>query len=282
MDMAAGGTFALPATRMQRVQAAGAIAVSHRRGATRLDRLYQDAAAKIRIPRGEGSGLEAVLINTAGGLTGGDRLGWTVSVGAGADCVVTTQACEKVYRAEAGHAGVSVAIDVAEGGRLAWLPQESILFDRSALVRRLDADIAPGARALFCESALFGRAAMGEAVSTGLYRDRWRIRRAGQIVHAEDLAIGGEVAALLARTAVAGGSRALATVLLVADDAVDMLDPARALVGERGGVSAWEVAGSGKLLARLHDEDGYCLRKRLIPLLSLLNGRAPLPKSWSL
>ncbi|TIU63331.1 MAG: urease accessory protein UreD, partial [Mesorhizobium sp.] len=49
-----------------------------------------------------------------------------------------------------------------------------------------------------------------------------------------------------------------------------------------GGASFWSVGRSGKLLARLTAGDGYQLRKRLVPLVELLNGRAGLPKLWSL
>ncbi|TIM59883.1 MAG: urease accessory protein UreD, partial [Mesorhizobium sp.] len=50
----------------------------------------------------------------------------------------------------------------------------------------------------------------------------------------------------------------------------------------QGDASVWSVKKSGKLLARLFAEDGYQLRKRLVPLVELLNGRAGLPKLWSL
>ena len=46
--------------------------------------------------------------------------------------------------------------------------------------------------------------------------------------------------------------------------------------------SVWSVKASGKLLARLYAGDGYQLRQRLVPLVGLLNGRAGLPKLWSL
>ena len=80
-----------------------------RGGRTRIGRLYQEGAAKIRMPRTSADPLEAVLINTAGGLTGGDRLDWAVDVGDGASATVTTQACEKVYRAASDGAEVSAA-----------------------------------------------------------------------------------------------------------------------------------------------------------------------------
>lgn len=277
-------TIATEAERLlpQRVAARGAIAVRLRDGRTRLERLLQDGAAKIRMPRADGDPLEAVLINTAGGLTGGDRLAWEAEAGSGASMVMTTQASEKVYRASSGHAEVAVRLSVGEGGRIAWLPQETIMFDRAAFSRRLEVDLAEGATALIAEATVFGRSAMGEAVERGMFRDRWRVSRAGRLIHAEDFAVGPDVCAALSQRAALGGSAAMATVLQVGADAESWLDRVREIIGDDGGASAWSVGGTGKLLARLHVGNGYGLRKRLVPLLGLLNGRAGLPKCWSL
>ncbi|GLS29993.1 urease accessory protein [Mesorhizobium albiziae] len=266
----------------QRVSARAELSISHLHGRPRLSRLYQEGAAKIRLPRVDDGPLEAVLINTAGGLTGGDRLHWSVDVGTMAAATITTQACEKVYRAGDGRAEVSCGLSVGAGGRLAWLPQETIVFERAAFSRHLDADLGDGAEALIVEATVFGRRAMGEAVGHAMFRDRWRIRRNGRLIHAEDFAIGPDVAGTLSRAAVTGGDIAVATVLLICDDAPERLEAARAIVGDEGGVSAWSVGQSGKLLARLFATDSYTLRKRLVPLIELLNGQAGLPKIWSL
>ncbi|MCV0395131.1 MAG: urease accessory protein UreD [Rhizobiaceae bacterium] len=268
--------------RSQRVAASGSIMAEWRDGRSRLARLRQEGAAKIRLPRLASGPMEAVLINTAGGLTGGDRLTWHVEASAGAAVTATTQACEKIYRSSEGRAEVSATVAAGEGASVAWLPQETILFDRSALTRRLEAELAPGARGLFVEAAIFGRRAMGETAATVSFRDRWRIRAGGRLVHAEEFAIGPEAGETLAQRAVAGGKTAVATVLLVGEDAEQHLDAARAASGDAGGASFWRIAGTGKLLARILAEDGYALRLRLVPLLSLLNGEAGLPKVWSL
>lgn len=275
-------TEPIPTAEMQRVSAVGRLAVRRSAGRSRLARLYQEGAAKIRMPAVDADPFEAVLINTAGGLTGGDRLSWQVEVDDGAAASVTTQACEKVYRSAGGRAEVSCSLGVGRDACLAWLPQETIVYREAALARRFEVDLAPGARLLMAEATVFGRLAMGESVDRGMFRDRWRVRRDGRLVHAEDFAVGPDIAATLARSAATGGATAMATVLLVDDDPARHLDAVRAIVGERGGASVWSVGGSGKLLARLVEEDGYCLRRRLVPLLDLLNGKAGLPKTWSL
>lgn len=266
----------------QRVDARARLAVDLRAGRTRIAELYQEGAAKIRLPAVLGDPLEAILINTAGGLTGGDRIGWSIEVGACASAVVTTQACEKVYRAGSGRAEVDVALSVGPGARLAWLPQETIAYDRSAFRRRLDVHLAPDSSALIAEATVFGRLAMGERVERALFSDRWRVRVGERLVHAEDFAIGPDVAGTLAAPAATGGAIAVATVLLVSADAADRLGAVRDILGEDGAASAWSVGGTGKLLARLVAADGYLLRGRLAPLLGLLNGAAGLPKTWSL
>jgi urease accessory protein len=251
-------------------------------GRTRLRRLYQDGAAKIRMPAVSADPLEAVLINTAGGMTGGDRIAWEVDVGAAASASNTPLACEKIYRAASDHAEVRVKLSVGENGRIAWLPQETIVFDQAAFARTLDVELAVGAEALVLEATVFGRLAMGEHVTKGNFHDRWRVRQDGELIHAEDFRIGPDIAATLDRPAIAGGAVAMATLLLVSPRAEALLDPVLEIVSDQGSASAWSVRKSGKLLARLYAGDGYRLRQRLVPLVELLNGKAGLPKLWSL
>jgi urease accessory protein len=265
----------------QRVAGTGGLAVAAEGGRTRLVRLYQDGAARIRLPRRDAKGIEAVLINTAGGLTGGDRIAWDIEVGAGASLTTTTQASEKVYRSAGGEALVNARAAVASGARLAWLPQETILYNGAALSRRLDVMLEPDSQALLVEAVVLGRKAHGETVHRGLFRENWRVSCAGHIVHAEALALGPDISGTARQRATLGAATAFATVLAVGGEPQPLLAEVRDICGEQGGASAWTVAGTGKLLARLVAEDGYALRSRLVPLLRLLNGRAELPKLWS-
>lgn len=269
-------------TRLQRVEGTGLIHVKHDGTSSRLSRLHQEGAAKIRLPHRTSDALEAILINTAGGLTGGDRIAWNVEADAGASVVVTTQACEKLYRASYGHAEAACSIKAGAGAHVAWLPQETIAYNGSAFFRRLDVDLHGDASALILEATMFGRKAMGETVTNARFRDRWRVRRDGRLIHAEDFCIGPDVAHQLERTAVTGGSAAVATLLMVGPDCEERLDAVRDVIGDAGSASAWSVSGTGKLLARLVAVDSYSLRARLVPLLMMLNGQAGLPKTWSL
>ncbi|MBB2693614.1 UNVERIFIED_ORG: urease accessory protein [Rhizobium esperanzae] len=272
-------TIAAAGTRPQRAEGRGYLAAKLLDGRTRLRELYQEGAAKIRLPDTFDASMEAVIINTAGGLTGGDRMDWSVTAGAGTKIDVTTQACEKIYKASAGTAEVTTRIEVGVGARVDWLPQETILFDRAALFRRLDVDLDESAEFLAVEAVLLGRKAMGETVDRGLFRDRWRIRRSGRLIHAEELRLSEGVAALSARQAVLGGQVAFATLLYAGPLAEAYLGRVRPLLeGAMGGASAW----SNKLIVRLAAADGFTLRKILIPVISVLRNGAPVPKVWNL
>ena len=265
-------------TKYQRAEGTARLAVSYDGTITRLDRLYQEGAAKIRLPQTGCSHVEAILINTAGGMTGGDQLNWQIDAAAGAEAVVTTQACEKIYRSLDGPpATVETRISLGAGARLDWLPQETILFDRSALRRSLDVTLAADSAFLAVEAMVFGREAMGESIGQAAFHDRWRIHRQGRLIFADDLRFESPVSALLARSAVGGRARALATILLVAPHAERRLEPLHAAMP---GFAA--SAFDGKLLARLIAGDAYRLRQRLVPALEFLRDGKPLPKAWAL
>jgi urease accessory protein len=262
--------------QLQRAQGVARVSVRADGRETRLERLYQEGCAKIRLPRdAEATGLEAVLINTAGGLTGGDRLAWRADAEAGARLTLTTQACERIYRASADAAKVMVQLSVGEGAELHWLPQETLLFDEGALVRSLDADLTANASLLAVEAVVLGRTAMGERVHRGGLRDRWRVRREGRLVFADEVRMEGEIARLTQAAPVLAGGCAFASLLLVATDAEARLPAVRAALNAAGGASAFD----GKLFARIAAPDGRALRRTLIPALEALRGAA-LPRVW--
>ncbi len=255
------------------------------------ERIFQQGCAKIRFPAMAGGGAsEAVLINTSGGLTGGDRLQWRVEAGAAARVTATTPAFEKIYRAgPGGPARVEAVIEAGAGAHVAWLPQETLMFEGGSLERRIDAELADDATLLAVEAVVLGRTARGETVRSGRFRDSWRVRRGGVLIHAEETRLDGDIAGLGAQAAALSGMSAFATVLLVGEALDARLEDARRIVQHRGGhgaASAWRIGRHGKLLARLVAKDGYELRLRLVPLLDLLirqaQQSAQLPRIWSI
>lgn len=272
---------------MQRTRGSARLAIRHLDGRTRLGRLYQEGAAKIRLPQTHnGPALDAVLINTAGGLTGGDRFNWSIDIGQNAQTIITTQACEKIYRSLDGSADIDTRIHVGSGAALSWLPQETIVFDRSALTRRLEIDLAPDAGLLLIEPVIFGRQAMGESVRNARFSDRWRIRRDGRLLHSEDLKLSGDIQALLAKSSVTGGSIAMATMLFVHPDVSEQVEPLRRLLAPDGcGVSAIRSSAGDRLIIRAVAPGGLALRKLLVPAIDycnrILTGNG-LPKIWNI
>lgn len=263
----------------QRTKAAARLVTKYALGKTRLDVFYQESAAKIRIPESYDGRMEAVLINTSGGLTGGDRIAWQVEAGENTNVTVTTQACERVYKSSGGHAEVNTILKAAAGSTLHWLPQETILFDQGALRRTLDVELDETAEFIGLEAVLLGRKAMGEIVETGLFRDRWRVRRKGQLIHAEDVCLSGDLKALVAKSPVLSSNQAFATLLYCGRRAEALLPKLRAFLHDKSaGISHW----NGKLVIRLVAPEGYDLRKVLIPAISLLRNGEPAPKVWNL
>jgi urease accessory protein len=247
-------------------------------GRTVRTEVAESGGFRARFPNTFNPSCEAVLINTGGGMTGGDALATSIAVEAGAAAVVTTQAAEKIYRSQGPATEVSTRLEVGAGAVLHWLPQEAILFGRAHLRRHLEAEIAPDATLIACESVYFGRAAMGEALDEAALRDRWRIRRGGRLIFAEDVRLEGHVADILSRPAIAGGARAVATVLMVAPGALARLDAARAALANA--VSECGVSGfDGMLIARFLSPDAAALRADLARFMINLTG-APLPRSW--
>lgn len=271
-------TLALP--RLQRSRGRAEVAVVHADGRTRLQRLFQQGCAKAILPRIHGSVPEAVLVNTAGGVTGGDEIAWFLDSGPGAALVATTQAAERIYRSAGGAAGIRTRLALGTGARLDWLPQETILFDGARLDRRLEIDMAADARLLALETLVLGRRAMGESLATGSIADHWRVRRAGRLVHAEALHADGDLARATAGAATLAGARSLATLILAEPAATDRIDAVRALLASLEDVTAAASGKSDILIVRILSPDAQALRTALIRLLMHIRGAA-LPRVWS-
>ncbi len=215
--------------------------------------------------------LEAVIINTAGGMTGGDRFDIDVAVGPSARLAVTTAAAEKIYRSLGPDTELAVKLAVAPGGALAWLPQETIVFDRARLRRTIDVDLAPGANLLLAEAVIFGRSAMGETVRLGQFLDRWRVRVGGTLVFAETIRLDGDIEQALAEPAIAARRVAVASVLESAGRRRDCRGGSRLrLISRRGRHIGLERAGAGaagrrrrcSAAPRSHQRAGRARRRR--------------------
>ncbi len=253
-----------------------------RDGGSHLKDLRQSGSMRVVFPR-PSSPPTAMIVNTAGGITGGDRFGIDATVGEKARLTVTTQAAERAYRAPVGTYGTVRNTLVAKAGaRLNWVPQETILFDGCALNRRLDVTLADSAEALIVEPLVFGRAAHGEVLRSGHLHDQVRISRAGKLVYADGFKLQGDIAKHLAHPASGGGAGALATLIFVSQNAETQLGAVRSLIDEKTGVLAGASLLSEDLLVfRALAPDSFDLRQLLLPVLDHLT-QDGLPICWRL
>ena len=245
-------------------------------GRTSLANLYEQGGYRLKFPKGTNA--EAVIINTGGGMAGGDQLDVDLSLGTNAHVTVTTQSAEKIYRADAQSSDIAVRLKLELGAHLAWLPQETLLFSGSRLHRTFEADLAAGASLELVESVIFGRGAMGEQLTSGNFQDRWRIRRDGKLIYADNIALQDDISAALDRVAIGKGARAIATFLCIAPDAEARLDAARSALSLSTcecGASAW----NGLLVARFAASDPAVLRRSVIAFLENFRG-VSMPRVW--
>ncbi|MEZ5751986.1 MAG: urease accessory protein UreD [Paracoccaceae bacterium] len=245
--------------------------------ATVIDDLRMQGSLKLLFPRPSSNALSSVLVNTAGGITGGDAFAVSLRAARDTRLRVTTQAAERAYRAQpTEHGRLATTIKVDAGARLDWLPQETILFDGCALDRRLIADLSEDSAFLMVEPLVFGRAAMAETLRNAAFRDRVEIRRGGTLVFADRIALQGDVAARLARPSTAAGAGAMVSLVYVAPDAEVWLNRLRADLPETAGVS---LVRDGVLFLRGLASDSHALRTWLVPMLDRLTD-GDLPRPW--
>lgn len=276
------------ALRHQRADGAAILSIGcDGSGVSRLRDLYQRAPCRLLFPDVEaGEPLQAVLLTTTGGLTGGDRTHVEFNVGADARATLTTQAAEKLYRAlpDAPPVECAVTLQAGENSWAEWLAQETILFNGARLRRSFSADLAPGSRMLAVESIVFGRQAMGEELRVGMLHDSWRIRRAGRLVWADAMRLEGDLAVVRRAPFGFGDALGCTTMLYAGADAGELVEPVRAAlqdVVECSGVTLLD----GLLIIRLLDCDTLRLRAQVISVAGLIRHSAAgvssaLPRVW--
>jgi urease accessory protein len=259
------------------IRAEGRLSLVTRRSVSRsaIGRVAEAGPLRVRFPRiTDKNRLEAILINTAGGIVGGDVLQYEIESGERTTLALTSQAAEKIYRSAGETARIKVKLMAHDGSTLAWLPQETILFDRVKVGRSLEADIAPSANVTICESVVFGRTAMGERVAMGAFEDCWRIKRGGRLVFADTTRLDGKIDSLLGKAAIANGATCIATILHVAPDADTRCEAARAALDDpeiEAGASAFE----GMLIVRMLAADSFALRRAIVNLLHAIGSSPP-------
>lgn len=252
---------------------------------TRLADLGQRSPWRVLFPHpAPGDPLTGVLVNTAGGIVGGDCARLSVAVEPAAAAVLTTQAAEKVYRSAGRDSRIDTRLAVGAGAWLEWLPQETIQFDGARLRRTLTVDAAAGSRLLAAEMVVYGRRARGERFRTGLLHDRWHVRRDGRLIWADSLSLDRDIGAAMHAPAGFAGAAAAATAVYVGDDAAELCTTARAVLADEPCRAAATMV-NGLLVVRFLDEDAQRLRRALAAVLGALRAAAAglpahVPRVW--
>lgn len=263
---------------LQRSRGFARLEVCARAGAPAVRGLRQSGSAKAFLPGRAPDA--AIFLNTSGGLTGGDRLEYALDLGSDLRLAATTQTAERAYASQGQMAEVAVQMQVAPGAHLDWLPQETLLYEGSALARDTRIDLAGPASTLLCEMIVLGRHAMGEFPAQLRLRDRRRVFRDGRIVWADSLMVDAGALARQGSAAILGNTRCHAVIALVdqgAEDATGALRPLLAADGVEGALSAW----NGRLILRMTARDSWPMKVQLARILSQLRGR-PVPRAWQM
>ncbi len=240
--------------------------------------LFETGGLRWRFPRST-SPCEAVIVNTGGGMAGGDSYRIALALAEGAAVEATTTAAEKIYRSDGPPARIATTLALATRARLYWLPQETILFEGARLDRTLTIDIAADAELLAVETLVFGRLAMGETRIEASLRDSGRFRRAGRLIFADATRLD-RAGASLDRPACGAGGRVVATILASAPNLEARLPELRAALDARGGdVEAGSTAFDGLVAVRLLSASPSRLRDAAIAAILALSGREP-PRLW--
>ncbi|WP_241502981.1 urease accessory protein UreD [Komagataeibacter melaceti] len=270
-------------TPLQRARGRFGLEVRASGARTRMVDLVQAGCCRLLFPRVAGQGLEAATVNISGGIVAGDRIEGRLACGEGTDLLVTSQAAERIYRARADDvpAEMAVSCGIGANARLEWLPHGTIFFNGSRLNRHMMVNMTGSSTFLFLESRIFGRKGSGEHLSRLGVRDRLSIRRDGEVLLEDMLRLeSADVSALLAQPAIAGGQGAVATLVLVSPQAMDLLPALRTRLAapECAGFAA--SAWNGMLVVRGLAPDGWPLEVALRHILPVLRGGRPMPSTW--
>jgi urease accessory protein len=271
---------------LQRADGCGRIVLSGSESGNRIEDIFEQSPIRIMFPRTSLRAMEeAVLINTGGGVAGGDRLECSITALPDASIAMTSQAAEKVYRALYEPARVATRLKVQESAKLAWLPQETIVFNRARLHRMTEIELFRGAELLALEWLVLGRAAHGEVVVGGHITDSWRVKIDGRLIWADSFRITDEIFPHLTRKALLSNCKAVATLIYFGPYLEKRLDFLREIIPSLGCNGAVTLV-SGLIVVRFAAEESSDLKLALRCLLQRFgseigSGPFQVPKMWS-
>ena len=200
-------------------------------GNTKLSDLRQEGSMRVVFPRSTNNNLEAVIVNTAGGITSGDYFSTYAKVAKGANLTITTQAAERIYNAFDNESGkINNNLSVEENAQLYWLPQETILFDGSRLERKLNIELFDTSKVLFVEPIVFGRLASGEELGSCFFKDNVSINCNGEPIYIDGIKMNGNITEILKNKSTSNNNKAMANIVLYDASSIEILNKIRKLL----------------------------------------------------
>lgn len=247
---------------------------------TSIHDLYQSGALKVLIPKSKSKYAEAVLINTGGGIVGGDNLSIEVEAAKKTNTWITTQASEKVYKSSSEQSILNTKVTLEDNSTLFWCPKETILFHNSKLIRNLDFDIKSSSKLLIIENIVFGRLASGELNADCFFSDHWRIKRDEKLIFAENFLF--EDKKTMYRKTNLGNYRSLLNIMYLSKDSKNFLNKMRNIISSEsifGEASQWNDFISLRALAKNPIEFKKTIEEILI---LFVNEKSKIPRILSI
>ncbi|MEO0984454.1 MAG: urease accessory protein UreD [Cyanobacteria bacterium J06639_14] len=124
----------------------------------------------------------SVLLHTAGGMVGGDRLSYDLHLTAGTHALITTAAAAKIYSDHPQPAQINGTVKVDAGACLEWFPQEAIVFEGAQYHQSWRVELVADATWLGWDILRLGRTARGEQFRRGEVRSRFEVWQNGHLV----------------------------------------------------------------------------------------------------
>ncbi|WP_165988757.1 urease accessory protein UreD [Streptomyces sp. YIM 98790] len=213
----------------------------------------------LRRTRAAGPYAQVTVVGAMSAPLGGDRLRLVAEARPGASLRITSAAAMVALPGRTGGpARFDTELTVGEGGELRWLPEPLISARGSELATHARIELAAGARLVFREEQVLGRA--GE--ESGRLTSRITVRRAGRTVLDQELSLGPGVPGWDGG-AVLGGHRAAGQLLVVDPDAWGEGGKPAEPCPPAGTAAVFPLAGAPAVLVTALAPDALALRRLL-------------------
>jgi len=161
------------------------VAFEARRDVTRMTRCRHQGPLRVQRPfhpEGRPGACHVYLLHPPGGLVSGDDLSISIGVGAHAHALLTTPAANKLYKTDSQAVAwrQHTRLEVADGGVLEWVPQETLAFDGSRGEQATEIVLEGNARCMGWEVMALGRPASQLPYLSGRIEQRFRLTRDGR------------------------------------------------------------------------------------------------------